>query len=180
MWPTIIYNSGAAKPVFNKPSIVSNEGRPLKNLFFKPGLNKRNFSCTTIYKIKDRSLILEELKKARYQEHFIHKNEMKDIEQSHESISYNIKNAILGLFNNTNRSRDVQNVWADTDSHNKDKFDLTLKHWELGRKCKDNTCDSDSGWASYTDSNHSRDTLNLEREREFLEVGKEKFNSINE
>lgn len=142
-------------------------------------LSKRSISSTPVCKIKD-DKTLEQLKKAKFDEHLENKNEMQDIDDNHEKVSYHLKTAIYNLFNFANRQRDVDNVWSDTNSHNADKDDLTMKHWNLGRKCKSKTYDCDSDSASYTDSNHSKETLNLEREREFLNVGKEKIQAVNQ
>lgn len=190
-------NTGFKSTTF-KPHLASNinqlstlhYGRERKNsTFYAQDLfrgqelaNKRCFTSSSVYKTKDEkrsSVILEQLKQGKYLDHFDHKNEMKDIDKDHDHLSYRIKRSILGLFDSTNRRRDVENVWADTEAHNRDKMNLTMKQWEQGRKCKDNNPDSDS-IGSFTDSNHSTDTLNLEREREYLNTNKEKLDCIND
>ncbi len=168
----------------NRTNLFSNKENYVKALFFNNNSNKRFFSKTQNLNIEDNTTKknLQELKTQKYEEHFDNKNNLRNIDESHEDVSHSLTKAILTLFNNTIRDRDRQNVWGDTSAHARDKMDLTTKHWELGRKCKDNSYDSDANSYAFstTDSNHSTETLNLEREREFLQVCKEKIYTVNE
>ncbi len=96
----------------NRTNLFSNKENYVKALFFNNNSNKRFFSKTQNLNIEDNTTKknLQELKTQKYEEHFDNKNNLRNIDESHEDVSHSLTKAILTLFNNTIRDRDRQNV----------------------------------------------------------------------